>query len=219
MGVGINRVPPPTAQLIDPKTGIVDQYWYDFFGVLAAPGEAIRFARRSDGYGILTFQSSFSGLADQTYAFAGALAAKDPNTYVNCPLGGAVIISANGVPIIGTNGNGFGYAPGAGNGGTVTQSPTKSDGVLLDKLSGRVTTSSAALNAGTSVTFTVANNKVVVGDTIIVNIGSGATAGAYGIWVDNVTNGSFRIHLRNVSASNLSETLVINFALIKAVST
>ena len=31
----INRIPPPSQLLVDPQTGVADQYWYDFFAALA----------------------------------------------------------------------------------------------------------------------------------------------------------------------------------------
>lgn len=36
MAFGINKIPLPAAQLTDPKTGIIDQYWYDYLQTLAS---------------------------------------------------------------------------------------------------------------------------------------------------------------------------------------
>ena len=35
MATQINRIPTPSVQLTNPQTGIIDQYWYDFFAALA----------------------------------------------------------------------------------------------------------------------------------------------------------------------------------------
>ena len=35
MAVQINRIPTPSVTLVDIKTGIIDQYWYDFLAALA----------------------------------------------------------------------------------------------------------------------------------------------------------------------------------------
>ena len=112
--------------------------------------------------------------------------------------------------------SGIGYAAGAG--GTVTQATSKSTGVTLNKISGQVTMNGAALTAGASVSFTLANSAIAATDVVIVSIGSGASANSYFVVVDAVAAGSCRIHLSNVSAGSLSEALVINFAVIKAVA-
>lgn len=110
----------------------------------------------------------------------------------------------------------FGYATGAG--GTVTQATNKGTGVTINKLCGQITTDNAALAAGAEVSFTVTNSTVAATDVVIVNLASGNTADAYTIWVDAVSAGSFRIGLANLSAGSLSQALVINFAVIKGVT-
>lgn len=112
--------------------------------------------------------------------------------------------------------DGIGYATGAG--GAVTQGTSKSTTVDIDRVCGAITTHNATLNAGAAVSFTVTNDAVVATDVVIVNIKSGGTAAAYSVIVDAVAAGSFRVSLRNVSAGNLGEALVLNFAVIKAVT-
>lgn len=112
--------------------------------------------------------------------------------------------------------SGIGYATGAG--GTVTQLTSKSTGVTLNTICGQITMHNAALAASTSVGFTVTNSAVATTDVIIVNIDSGATVDSYITQVDTVSAGSFRIQLRNISAGSLSEAVVLNFAVIKAVT-
>jgi hypothetical protein len=41
MAIGIIRIPLAGVRLVDPKTGIIDQYWYDFLSGLAG-GQPLR---------------------------------------------------------------------------------------------------------------------------------------------------------------------------------
>lgn len=100
-------------------------------------------------------------------------------------------------------------------GGAVTQATSKSTGVQIDRMCGTITTSNAALAATTSVSFTVTNSEVDADDIVVINIASGATAGSYTANVDAVAAGSFRVHLRNITAGSLGEALVLNFGIIK----
>ena len=106
----------------------------------------------------------------------------------------------------------LGYASGAQ--GAVTQGTSKSTGVTLNTSMGRITTDSATLNTLTNVTFTLTNSSISVKDVIILNVSSGATSGAYNCWISSMSAGTCTITLRNISAGNLSEAVVINFAII-----
>jgi hypothetical protein len=106
----------------------------------------------------------------------------------------------------------LGYASGAQ--GAVTQATSKSTGVTLNASMGRITTDSATLNTLTNVTFTLTNNLISVKDVIILNVSSGATSGAYNCWISSMSAGTCTITLRNISGGNLSEAVVINFAII-----
>ena len=110
----------------------------------------------------------------------------------------------------------LGYASGAQ--GAVTQGTSKSTGVTLNASMGRITTDSATLNTLTNVTFTLTNNLISVKDVIILNVGSGATSGAYNCWISSMSAGTCTITLRNISGGNLSEAVVINFAVIHGAS-
>ena len=110
----------------------------------------------------------------------------------------------------------IGYATGAG--GAVTQGTSKATGVTLSKLCGAITMHNAELVAAAEVGFTLTNTLIAATDVVIVNIKSGATVNSYQICVDAVAAGSCHITLTNVSAGNLSEALVLNFAVIKAVA-
>ena len=105
------------------------------------------------------------------------------------------------------------------NNGTVTQLTSKSTAVTLNGRTGQITTNNAPLNKGVAVQFTVNNNFIVSAkDVVIVNIASGASVG-YDISINSVTPGSFIVNLHNSdstpSGSNASDTLVINFAIIR----
>jgi hypothetical protein len=106
----------------------------------------------------------------------------------------------------------LGYASAAQ--GSVTQGSSKSTGVTLNASMGRITMDSATLNTLTNVTFTLTNNFISVKDVIILNVGSGATSGAYNCWISSMSAGTCTITLRNISGGNLSEAVVINFAVI-----
>lgn len=107
----------------------------------------------------------------------------------------------------------FGY--GAGAGGTVTQLTSKATTVVLNKLSGKITTHNAALAAAAEVSFTVTNSTVAAADVVVVNHSTGGTGGAYEVQANTLAAGSFKITLGNVSAGSLSEAIGINFIIIK----
>lgn len=112
--------------------------------------------------------------------------------------------------------SGVGYATGAG--GTVTQLTSKSTSVALNKPCGQIIMNNAALSATASVSFTFTNSLISATDCVHVNIGSGATAASYFVMVDAVAAGSCTITLRNYTSGSLSESVVLNFAIIKAVT-
>jgi hypothetical protein len=101
--------------------------------------------------------------------------------------------------------------------GTVTQATSKSTAVTLDKPAGQITMNNASLGATTNVTFTLNNSFISANDILILNVAAGATAGAYNCWVSGLSVGSASITVRNISASPLSEAVVLNFALIHCV--
>ena len=111
---------------------------------------------------------------------------------------------------------GMGYATGAG--GAVTQLTSKATGVTVNTVCGQITLHNATLNAGVEVTFTVTNSACATTDCVVVNHDSVGTAGAYGIYANSIGAGSFAITVTNLSAGNLGEAIVLNFAIIKAVA-
>jgi hypothetical protein len=103
-------------------------------------------------------------------------------------------------------------------GGTVTQATSKSTGVTLNAASGQITMNDAALAAGVEVSFTVTNSEIAATDVVVVNHGSGGTAGAYLVQANTIAAGSFAITVSNVSGSSASEAIVLNFVALKGAS-
>lgn len=110
---------------------------------------------------------------------------------------------------------GIGYATGAG--GTVTQATSKATGVTLNTVSGQITLNNAALAAATIVSFVLTDSAVAATDVLILNHISGGTPGSYSLNA-RAAAGSATIDVRNNTAGSLSEAIVIQFALIKAVN-
>ena len=119
-------------------------------------------------------------------------------------------------PLLGSTESAVGYSTGTG--GTVTQATNKSTGVTLNKRCGQITMNNASLSAATEVSFTLTNSVIAATDVVMVCVGSGATAGAYNIQCDAVAAGSCRISIGNMSSGSLSEAIVLNFVVIKAVN-
>lgn len=129
--------------------------------------------------------------------------------YSDQDISGADIITA--VDIYATDE--IGYAAAAQ--GTVTQLTSKATGVTLNKSAGQITMNNATLNATTNVAFVLTNSTISAKDVIIVNVAGGVASNeTYNCWVSGHAAGSATIVLRNISAGNLSEAVVINFAVI-----
>jgi len=128
---------------------------------------------------------------------------------------GGVTVTAGGLDLVAAELGGYG----TGAGGTVTQGAGsgKATGVTLSKPCGKITMNGAALNAGVEVIFTVTNTLVAVTDVIIVTHTSGGTSGAYYPFISDVGAGTFDITVSNISGGNLTETPVLNFAVISTV--
>ena len=113
----------------------------------------------------------------------------------------------------------LGYGTGAGS--TVTQITNRATGVTINALCGSITTDSTSLAAEASAVFVVTNNKVEIGDVVVVSMRSGSVALNTDVVVSAVAAGSFSLTVINGNvASGTAETgaIVINFAVIKAVT-
>ena len=115
-----------------------------------------------------------------------------------------------------TGPGGLGY--GTGSGGTVTQITSKSTGVTLNKTNGTITMQAGALTAGATATFSVTNSTVAATDVVVATIGGTGFGGNYNVFVVYAIAGTFGLRVTNASAGSLSEAVVINFAVIKAVT-
>jgi hypothetical protein len=104
-----------------------------------------------------------------------------------------------------------------GEGGTVTQATSKATAVTLSKKCGQITLHNASLAAATTVSFTLTNTTIVATDLLVLNHVSGGTAGSY-LLNAQCGAGSATINVRNITAGALAETIVIGFAVIKAVT-
>ena len=109
-----------------------------------------------------------------------------------------------------------GYA--SGSGGTVTQATSQSTAVTLNKQCGTITLASAALAAGSAVTFTVTNSTVAATDLILAEHVAGGTLGAYKVTAHTPAAGSFALTVRNLTAGALTEAPQVRFAVIKTVN-
>ena len=100
--------------------------------------------------------------------------------------------------------------------GAVTQGGSaKTTGVTLSQMQGVITMDDAQLNAGVEVAFVVTNTLVELTDTVVLAIQSGGTAGEYFAHVVTVANGSFTIGVSNLSGSNASDAVIINFYVLR----
>jgi hypothetical protein len=108
---------------------------------------------------------------------------------------------------------GLGY--GAGAGGSQTQLTNKSTSVELNTVCGAITMSNATCNANTTVSFTLTNSAINNTDVMVLNHASGGTAGSYALNAQ-CGAGSASINVRNITAGNLAEAIVIRFALVRS---
>jgi len=99
--------------------------------------------------------------------------------------------------------------------GAVTQATSKATAVTLSQMQGVITTDDAQLNTGVEVAFVVTNTLVELTDTVVLAIQSGGTVGEYMAQVVTVTNGTFTIALSNLSGSNASDAVIINFYVLR----
>lgn len=110
----------------------------------------------------------------------------------------------------------------AGGGSTVTQTTNRATGVTINALCGSITTDTTSLAAEASAVFVVTNNKVEIGDVVVLSVRSGQVALNTQLSVTAVAAGSFSITVVNNNvAAGTAETgaIIINFAVIKAVTT
>jgi hypothetical protein len=125
-------------------------------------------------------------------------------------------ITSGGDLLVTNAGGGLGYGTGAG--GTVVQATNKSTAVTLNKPTGSIQVNGASLAADTAVSFTFNNSLFAVTDTLVLCNRTGGTAGAYWWGVTSTASGSCVITIRNMTTGSLSQTLELNFTIIKGVT-
>jgi|TARA_R110000803_G_scaffold107530_3_gene175686 hypothetical protein len=138
----------------------------------------------------------------------------DANTISTTNSNGSLVLAPNGTGEVQLTGK-FGYSSG---GGTVTQASNKTTAVTLNAKSGAITMNNAALADDATAAFTLTNSFIAATDVLIVNVASVGTAGGYQLTVGAVAAGSCSISVMNVSGGALSQAIVLNFVVIKGVT-
>lgn len=154
------------------------------------------------------------GVSSSTLNISGSPITVAGTISVNIPTTGTTVVgNLTSLGNILANGSGLiGYSTGSG--GTIIQTSSRTQSVIIDKTNGSITLVSAAGSTSWQ-TFTVTNNKVAATDTIIVNQKSGTDE--YMIHVTTVAAGSFNITYATTGGTT-TEQPVFNFSVIKAVT-
>lgn len=106
-----------------------------------------------------------------------------------------------------------------GNGGTVTQTTSRTTGVTLNAPSGQITLVAGPIPGLSSQEFTLTNSYIAATDVVLVSFGSGLTATTYDVTVTETSAGSCKISVHNVNISATpTDTPVINFVVFKGVA-
>ena len=125
------------------------------------------------------------------------------------PQAGFVYYNSNNYEVVYSTS--LGYPTGAGSGGAITQSGSRTSGVTLNKLTGQITLLAGA-GSVTPATFTVTNSTVAAVDTVIVNCSS--STNTYLTFVTAVGASSFNITYYTTGGT-ASDSPVFNFTVIK----
>jgi len=181
-------------------TGTTDPITYTKLNLLAQPTVAA----------IAAGEVTTSMLANNAVTLPKIVAAAANNTFLARYTTGAGDYEA-----LVTTTTGLGFYTGAG--GTITQATSKATAFTLSKMCGQITTAADVLNAATIVSATWTNSLIAATDVVIINHKSGGTLGAYTINVACLA-GTATLSIRNNTAGNLSEALVLNFVVIKGVT-
>jgi hypothetical protein len=181
-------------------TGTTDPITYTKLNLLAQPTVAA----------IAAGEVTTSMLADGAVTLAKIVAAGANNTFL-----ARSTASGGNYEALVTTTTGLGFYTGAG--GTITQATSKATAFTLSKMCGQITMAADALAANTIVSATWTNSLIAATDVVIINHKSGGTLGAYTI---NIACGSptSTLYIRNNTSGSLSEALVLNFVVIKGVT-
>lgn len=128
--------------------------------------------------------------------------------------GSSINVTDSGVLTVTSPTGGLGYGTGAG--GTVTQLTSKSTAVTLNKPTGTITTHNASLAAGASVSFTMNNTTIGDIDTVDVVVAGIISPGTYEVNKKILGGGNgVSILIKNITGSTLSDSIRLNFTIIK----
>lgn len=117
---------------------------------------------------------------------------------------------AAGTSVLATTGLGYSSAR-----GSVTQQTNKATNVSLNTLSGLITMNGATLNANTAVGFTLLNSTIGANDFILANV-AGGFGGNYNVNTNVSAASTCSIAVRNITAGNLTDALVIQYYILKS---
>jgi hypothetical protein len=121
-------------------------------------------------------------------------------------------IASNSTILATGNSSKIGYT----SGGSVTQAGAKTNPVSLNRPTGTIIINNAALAANTSVLFNLNNSLIQVNDLLLVTHITGGTIGAYNINAYIVGDFIGGIWIRNITSGSLSESLTLQFMLLKS---
>lgn len=130
--------------------------------------------------------------------------------------GSDAITITSGLGVLAVAPTGLGYGTGAG--GTVTQLTSKATAVTLNKPTGQITMSNASLAAGASVTFQLNNNLLSATDTLIVQIAGGTTSQPDSYAIRARIAATIAVITVTNNGGTEAATIVLNFAIIKGVT-
>lgn len=176
---------------------------------------AITNAATADGKATSAFIAANTGISNASDAssYANSAFNKANNALANTTGTFDGSLSVNGT--LSVNDGGL-YQYTTSNNTTVTQLTNKSTAVYSNGRTGQITTNNASLAKGVAVTFTVNNSQIVsANDVPMLAIASGATTASYAATVTRVTPGAFDITITNNGTGALTDTLVINYAIIR----
>ena len=100
----------------------------------------------------------------------------------------------------------------------VTQQTNKGTAVTLNTPTGQITMNNAPLNAATNVSFTFTNSFISsANDVVLLSLATTTGLGNYSL-VAVPTAGSATVTVRNTTAGNLTDAIVIQFVILKGVN-
>jgi hypothetical protein len=178
-----------------------------------SPSTALRVTQQGTGISFIVEDSTNPDTTPFQIDAAGNVSIGTSSTSEKLTVVGGI----QGSGAIRTSASGFGIGYSTGAGGTVTQLTNKATAVLLNNICGQITLNNATLNANTTVSFVLTNSSISAGDVLVLNHISGGTAGSYLLNAQSAA-GSATINVRNITAGNLGEAIVIAFAVIKSVT-